>query len=329
MTVSTVSSSPLVVVVGATGAQGGSVVRNLIESDRPYRIRGLTRDTAKPASIKLKEMGVEVVQVDIAVGKEAAVRRAFQGADIIFGVTDYWQHMSPEREIAEGKLMIDAAVDVGAKLFIWSGLEHVTKNSGGKYSHVVHFDSKAQVAEYARSRLPIVDVQAGHYMTNLLHPLIKPRKVDDGSYEWEQPPSFGHGGPLPFIDTERDYGLFVRFAIEDSEMSKGGGTIHTYGEMITQEDAATVLESVRRIKMRVTYIPTVEAYRAKLEGLGFPEHAILDFLDFGFMTNVEEGYYFGKERSAVQQNIRSMLARKPRTWEEFLKANPEFFAVDT
>lgn len=84
MTITSDISAPLVVIVGATGVQGGSVIRNLIQSDKPYRLRGLTRDATKPAAQELKSQGVDVFAVSVAVGNEAAVREAFRGADVVF-----------------------------------------------------------------------------------------------------------------------------------------------------------------------------------------------------------------------------------------------------
>lgn len=76
-------------------------------------------------------------------------------------MTNFWEHLDAVREVAEGKVMVDAAKAAGVKLFIFSGLPNVTKLSGGKYTHIVHFDSKADVVDYARSQLPTVDCQAG------------------------------------------------------------------------------------------------------------------------------------------------------------------------
>ena len=84
MTITKDSAAPLVVVVGSTGIQGGSVIRELARSDKPYRIRALTRNSTKSAAQELSKLGAEVYAVDIVVGNEQAVRDAFIGGHIIF-----------------------------------------------------------------------------------------------------------------------------------------------------------------------------------------------------------------------------------------------------
>jgi uncharacterized protein YbjT (DUF2867 family) len=84
MTITQDTSAPLVVVCGATGIQGGSVVKALSESDRAYRLRGFTRDPTKASAVQLAKQGVEIVGVSLDVGNESAVRKAFEGANIAF-----------------------------------------------------------------------------------------------------------------------------------------------------------------------------------------------------------------------------------------------------
>lgn len=78
------TSAPLVVIIGITGNQGGSVARALIQSTKPYRIVGLTRDPSKPAAHVFAEKGVELRGVDIAVGNKDGVIKAFEGAEILY-----------------------------------------------------------------------------------------------------------------------------------------------------------------------------------------------------------------------------------------------------
>ena len=81
------SAAPLVVVTGATGQQGGSVVSALSASTNPYRVRGLTRDASKAGAKKLTEKGVEVVQVNLVVEDKGAVQKSFEGAHYVYCVT--------------------------------------------------------------------------------------------------------------------------------------------------------------------------------------------------------------------------------------------------
>ena len=62
------TTTPLLTVFGATGAQGGSLIAYMLAHpslSKSYRLRGVTRDVAKPASVALREKGVEMVQVSV------------------------------------------------------------------------------------------------------------------------------------------------------------------------------------------------------------------------------------------------------------------------
>lgn len=70
-------------IVGATGGQGGSFVTHLLASDRPYRLRGITRDAKQEASLKLVEQGVEIAEADT--NSREDLKQAFEGAEFVFG----------------------------------------------------------------------------------------------------------------------------------------------------------------------------------------------------------------------------------------------------
>ncbi|KAF8197702.1 hypothetical protein K438DRAFT_1457213, partial [Mycena galopus ATCC 62051] len=131
MTITQDLSVPLVALVGITGVQGGSVVRALADSDKPYRIRGFTREAAKPAAQELAKLGVRIVAISIVVGNKDEVYK--DGKQLI---TNPWEHMDADRKVAEGKPMIDAAKAGGVSGIVWSGLPSVRKLNGGKYTHV-------------------------------------------------------------------------------------------------------------------------------------------------------------------------------------------------
>jgi uncharacterized protein YbjT (DUF2867 family) len=69
MTVSKLLTAPLTVIVGITGRKGGNVARALIASDKPYRLRGLSRDITKPAAQIFADRGVELVGVELKADK--------------------------------------------------------------------------------------------------------------------------------------------------------------------------------------------------------------------------------------------------------------------
>ncbi|KAJ7727036.1 NmrA-like protein [Mycena olivaceomarginata] len=149
MTITQDLSAPLVTVVGATGAQGRSVIKALAESIKPYRVHGFSHDSMKPATQKLFAQGVEVADVSLVLGNVKDVFKAFEGTNIAF-VT------------AEAKMMLDAVKAAGVKHIVWSGLLNISKISSRKYTHVLNFNSKALVTDYGRqSGVPFVDVQAG------------------------------------------------------------------------------------------------------------------------------------------------------------------------
>ncbi|KAF8166552.1 NAD(P)-binding protein [Mycena galopus ATCC 62051] len=310
MTITQVESAPLVAVVGATGAQGSSVIKALAESEKPYRIRGFTRDASKAAAEELKKQGVEMVAVNLVVENKEAVYRAFAGADYAFLVTNFWEHANMEKEISEGKLLVDAAKAAGVKGIIWSGLVSVTKLSGGKHPYVLHFDGKAVVAEYGRaSGVPFVDVQAGLYAANFLANPSMLGKQPDGTYAiaWAIRPTT----VLPIIDIAHDYGLFVRRVLEQP-VFPDGSAVYTTSENITVEDMARQLSEVTGKHVVFKQI-SVEEWSKTFAALGVPPAIANEIID-GFLFFEEFGYYGGQPTAS-----REGLGKKTRTWAEFAK----------
>jgi len=307
MTITQETSAPLVVVCGATGVQGGSVIKALTESDRAYRIRGLTRDPTKPSARGLTTLGVEMVGVSLVLGNESEVLKAFEGANIVFAMTNFWEHMDKQRETDEGIMLVKTAKAVGVDLFIWSGLESVIELSGGKYTLVHPFESKAAVTKYGRnSGVPFVNVQAGYYASNLTG-FAKPSKQADGSYVLTVPCS--PSTVLPVIDMVQDYGIFVREAIESPAFG-AGSEILTCGELISIRDCMSQLAEITGEKISCVQIGDEEYIAA----FPFPRSVGMEILE-SFHFQEEFGYYGGKDVNPSQQH----LIRKPRTWAEYAR----------
>lgn len=148
----------LIVVVGATGGQGGGVVNALLYNP-DYRVRGITRNTNSDKSRALTAKGVKMVQADQK-DEESRVR-AFDGATAIFAVTDYYDFFfergkdaSIELEYLYWTNLAKAAAKTPTlETYIWSTLPDTSAITGGE-AIVPHFKGKGQVDSFIKKSLP-------------------------------------------------------------------------------------------------------------------------------------------------------------------------------
>ncbi|KAI5452805.1 hypothetical protein NCC49_000550 [Naganishia albida] len=293
------SSAPLITVFGATGTQGGSVIDHLVSSSKPYRIRAVTRDPSKPSGKKLQEKGCEVVKAEM--GNADEVKNVVQGSEIVFGVTNFWEH-GAEKEIADGKILIDAVKSTpGIKTFIWSGLEPSKEISHGKYTKVEHFDTKAELTELAKKAgLPLVNVEPAMYMENFVTQMAQP----DGSFLLALP--IRPESKLNLINCRRDYGAYVVGALEN--LQKETDEVLACAQEIAVQDVAEQWGQVNGVKCAYAQVPA-EAF----QGMAGEEITqMLQFFD-------EFGYYGGKDIGPSQKVLPS--SAKVHTWEDFVKAS--------
>ncbi|KAI5116408.1 hypothetical protein M0805_006226 [Coniferiporia weirii] len=175
-------SKPLIVVLGATGAQGGSVVRYLLDDpDRSFRIRALTRNVNSAKAKELDAAGVEVVKADL--DDPESMKGVFEGAYGVFGVTNYWETMSEEVEIRQGKMLIDAALAANVQHFVWSTLDHTSDPA------VAHWNSKATIDDYLKlSGVPRTSLYTSFYFENFVgFPTFMFKKTTEGKFVAEWP----------------------------------------------------------------------------------------------------------------------------------------------
>jgi len=171
------TNKKLIAVVGATGQQGGAIVRALQAGDQ-FKVRGLTRNPAKH-----RELADEVIQADL--NRPETLAAAFEGAHGVFLVTNVWEEGADEVEQATAA--VRAAKDAGVKHFVWSTLPDVEAISGGKF-HVPHFTDKAKVDRIVKEAgfANHTFVMAPFYYQNLIG-VLAPQKQTDGSASWALP----------------------------------------------------------------------------------------------------------------------------------------------
>ena len=167
----------LIAVIGATGQQGGAVVRALQASGQ-FKVRVLTRNPGKH-----RDLADEVVEADL--DRRESLKAAFEGAHGVFLVTfNSWQEGA---ELRQATAAVGAAKEAGVQHFIWSTLPDAEKISGGKF-HVPHFTGKAK-ADRTVKEAGFVNhtfVIAPFFYQNLVGALA-PQKQADGSMGWALP----------------------------------------------------------------------------------------------------------------------------------------------
>jgi uncharacterized protein YbjT (DUF2867 family) len=214
--------SKLITVFGATGNQGGSVIRHILADPQlstEFKVRGVTRDTTKPAAQELAGKGVEVVSVyplvpvtasaqltviQADLNSPASLESVLQGSHTVFLVTNYWEYLSGETEFAQGKNVADVASAVGVSHLIFPSQVHVAEATNGRLSHLPHFDSKAEIERYIRqSGVDATFVMPGYFMSNYLMMLRK--SEDEGEYRLFYPVD-GQKAKFPLFDAASDTG---------------------------------------------------------------------------------------------------------------------------
>ncbi|XP_073504703.1 nmrA-like family domain-containing protein 1 [Phyllobates terribilis] len=291
----------VIVVFGATGAQGGSVSAALLD-DGGFEVRAVTRDTSKPAAAKLKEAGAEVVSADL--DDEKSLEAALSGAYGVFVVTNFWEHFSKEKEVKQGKLIADVSKRLTLEIVVFSGLEDVKKLTEGKLE-VLHFDGKGEIEEYFREiGVPMTSVRLPSYYENLLT-FFRPQKNKAGD---------GFSLAVPMGDVPLD-GMSVKdlggvvVGILKSPSEYIGKNIGLSTEKLTVEQYAAIMSKVTGKDIKDAKI-TPEAY----EKLGFPGAEEL--------ANMFRFYITKPERDVA---LTLKLNPKAKTFKAWMEENKEAF----
>jgi uncharacterized protein YbjT (DUF2867 family) len=173
----TKNNEKLIAVIGATGQQGGGVVRALQASGQ-FKVRALSRDPGKH-----RELADEVVEADL--NRPETLKAAFDGAHGVFLVTNFRELGTTE--LKQATAAVRAAKEAGVKHFIWSTLPDAERITGGKFD-VPHFTGKAKLDPIVKAAgfAAHTYVIAPFYYQNLVG-AFGPQKQADGSLGWAVP----------------------------------------------------------------------------------------------------------------------------------------------
>jgi uncharacterized protein YbjT (DUF2867 family) len=255
----------IIAVVGATGAQGGSVVRALFrDPSNAYDVRALTRTPDSEAARNLARLGAEVVFADA--DDLASLKQAFSGAYGAYCVTNFWEHGSPDRECAQAAAMAEAARCVGVQHVIWSTLEDTRRvmplsdnrmpTLMGKFK-VPHYDGKGEADDaFRRLSVPTTFFLTSFYWENFIRfPGMGLRKDPSGELTLSMPLA---DKKMPGIAVD-DIGLCA-LGVFKQVCSTMGQTIGIAGEHLTGTEMAAAFTKALGRDVRYTDVAP-EVYR--------------------------------------------------------------------
>jgi uncharacterized protein YbjT (DUF2867 family) len=301
----------IIAVIGATGAQGGGMVR-AIQADKSgsFAARAITRNPNAEKAQALRAAGVEVVGADI--DKPETLGKAFAGAYGAFCVTNFWEHFSAEREVTQARNMAQAAKTAGLQHVIWSTLEDTRKwvplednrmpTLQGKYK-VPHFDGKGEADQIFRDLgVPTTFLLTAFYWENLIYFGAGPQRGPDGILAITFPMD---EKKLPSIAVgdigKAAYGIFKRGR---EFINK---TVGIAGEHLSGGEMAGALSRALGQEVRYNNVPP-EVYRS----FGFPAADDLGNM-FQFKRDFNE--YF---RGARDLGFSRTLNPELQTFEQWL-----------
>lgn len=263
------SEKKIIAVIGATGAQGGSLVRAILEDpNSEFAVRAITRNANSEKAKALAAAGAEVVEANS--DDAASLAKAFEGAYGAFCVTNFWEHFNPEIELSQAKNMAEAAKATGLQHVIWSTLEDVRKwvplesdqlpTLNGKYK-VPHFDAKGEADQFFKDAgVPTTFFMVAFYWDNFIHFGSGPQRGPEGNLVL----TFPMGDvKLPGIASE-DIGACA-YGIFKAGNQYIGKYVGVAGDQLTGDEMAALLSDA--MGESVTYwAADPDVYR----GFGFP-----------------------------------------------------------
>lgn len=306
----------LITVFGATGNQGGSTLSAVFNNpalSSKYSIRAITRDPSKPAAQALAAKGAELAKADT--NDIASVKDAIAGSYGVFAVTNYWETQSKEAEEQQGRNIVDACKEAGVKHLIWSTLPHVTKMTKGELAKIEHFDSKAEVAEYAekvKGDLLVSYYMPGYFMSNLTRQFTPDESsgVLTLSLPWNPQTTW-----VPMMDIQHDTGLFT-IGLLEAGSAANGVFVQGVSEWLHPQEIVDTLSKIKGKEIKFVEQPASVESAAKI-GNKIAEELTQN------MILIRDWSYYGKgaEKKQVESDKFLVAGSKKNTWKAFAEQN--------
>ena len=239
----------IILVTGATGRQGGAVIRRMLP--KGWKLRALTRNPTTAAARDLTRQSVDVVQGDLE--DQASLERAAHGAYGIYSVQDFWA-VGAKREVQQGKNLANAAKKAGVGHFVYSSVGGAERNSG-----IDHWESKWEIEKYIRNLgLPATMLRPVAFMENYYID-----QVEIGILKGKLMDPIRADKPYQTIATD-DSGAFVALAFERPQEFIGL-ELELAGSQLTNPEAAQVFSRVlgRPVKFQKLPMPLVRLVLGK------------------------------------------------------------------
>src|SRR6516164_3560195 len=229
----------VVLVTGATGRQGGAVVRHMLP--KGWKLRALTRRPEAHEAQSLARQGVQVVQGDLE--DPASIARAAEGAYGIYSVQDFWS-VGAKREVQQGKNLADGAKKAGVQHFVYSSVGGAERNTG-----IPHWESKWEIEKHIRQ----VNLAATIFRPAAFMEMYNVLEVELGLLKGKLADPLRGDKPYQTIATD-DIGAFVALAFErPAEFI--GKQLEIAGSELTNLEAAKVFSRVTNRPVKFSKLP--------------------------------------------------------------------------
>jgi len=230
-----VANQRKILVTGATGQQGGSLARLLLQ--KKHKVYALTRNTQSPAAQDLRNKGANVVKGDL--DDSDSLERAVKDVESIFLMGTPFED-GTEGETRRGKLMADISKENKVEHLVYSSVANADKNTG-----IPHFESKYKVEQHIKNLgIPYTIIGPTFFMENLLGPGLQQGQL---------------ALPLSSSSILQQSALenIAEFSVLVLERSKQflGKRIDIASDEVTGEQAAKILSNELGHRIRYVQIP--------------------------------------------------------------------------